>query len=358
MTREVSFQEAQKPRNELLLSISYYIVADDWLDKLGDRAYTTWLRFITWCDRTDKNRTEDKIPQSLEKVAERLGISKPTLYNKIIIPLWEHGLIDLVEYKESNRKSTKPLNIIVYPYPQNQKKLETEPLEKCRDWKRDYSSEAKTFASMRGKEKVEKKSDENKSSLKQGKHYKIARKNNFTVEGKNNFTVEGKKHFTVTVKNNLPNNVSNISTNLSNSSNNVSNMFYKDDDDKELNEFQINHFAFNEFVQHFKEQYPSLLDDRMFQNIYIQMERYELDFFTIKEAERQVKRMKNYGLEKISDYATYFVGGIIKNRTSKKGVVAERKIDKAQKELERIKQQKQEQKVANSTIPFFNWLEN
>ena len=68
--------------------------------------------------------------------------------------------------------------------------------------------------------------------------------------------------------------------------------------------------------------------------------------------------MKNYGLEKISDYATYFVGGIIKNRTSKKGVVAERKIDKAQKELEHKKQQKQEHKVANSTIPFFNWLEN
>jgi hypothetical protein len=123
-----------------------------------------------------------------------------------------------------------------------------------------------------------------------------------------------------------------------------------DDDDRN---FEINNLAFKEFRSYFQENSPAYFDDEMFKNIYIQMEKQQLQFFTIKEAERQAKRMKQYGHEKISDYATYFVGGIIKNRTSKTAVLGERKLDMVKKQSQRQIEQ-QEQLPA---IPFYNWLE-
>ncbi|MFB7141690.1 hypothetical protein ACFCYN_18725 [Gottfriedia sp. NPDC056225] len=76
------------------------------------------LRLHTLADRSDANRAFDIIPRSIESLAEYLGMSKSTLYRQLQ-PLWEFGLIDIIEYEESTRKAQKPKNIIVYEYPQN-----------------------------------------------------------------------------------------------------------------------------------------------------------------------------------------------------------------------------------------------
>lgn len=130
-----------------------------------------------------------------------------------------------------------------------------------------------------------------------------------------------------------------------------------DDDDKELEEeFHINKYSFREFVEHFNENYPDQFDRDMYLNIYQQMEKQKLDLFTVDEAVRQVKRMKNYGHEKINDYAAYFIGGIIKNRTSKRGALVERRY---KKEVERLKAEEEQRKIEekNNPFPFYNWLE-
>src|SRR5699024_5657142 len=61
-------------------------------------------------------------------------------------PLWNFGLIDIVEYKDSFNKGQKPMNIVVYEYPQNDVTKKYEPLEQIRDYDKDYHSNARTFA--------------------------------------------------------------------------------------------------------------------------------------------------------------------------------------------------------------------
>jgi len=116
-----------------------------------------------------------------------------------------------------------------------------------------------------------------------------------------------------------------------------------DDDDKA---FEINDFAFKEFVHHFHDSY-SWDNNQLFNLIYLQMKKQRLDLFTIKEAETQAKRMEKYGLDKINDYPAYFVGGILRNRKSKKTALAQRKAEKQTKKKTNEKQ----------TVPFYNWLE-
>lgn len=148
------FIQAKKERAELRLPILHYIVVDDWIPKLGYKNLGYWLTFHTWVNRSDEkidDITMAKIPMSMEKVAEKLGMNKSTLYRNVIPVLWEYGLIDLVEYEDSARKSQKPVNIIPYDYPQNNKILETKPLEKCRDWKLDYNTSAAFFGRKGGR---------------------------------------------------------------------------------------------------------------------------------------------------------------------------------------------------------------
>ena len=53
---------------------------------------------------------EQHIPYTLESVFEKLGVSQTTFYRKIKV-LWECGLIEIVEFGRSERKSQKPKNI-------------------------------------------------------------------------------------------------------------------------------------------------------------------------------------------------------------------------------------------------------
>lgn len=154
----VTFKKAKKKtRNELQLPILHFVCMDDWIEKLGDKAFTAWLKFYTWCNREEDengNRPDDDvIPSSLTKVQKRLGVGKDTFYNKILKPLWNHGLIDVFEYKSEGWKGQGNVNIIVYEYPQNEHALSTKPLEKIRDYDTDYTSQAKTFAKLGGRPK-------------------------------------------------------------------------------------------------------------------------------------------------------------------------------------------------------------
>lgn len=157
ITPPMSFQKGKKPREQHNLPILYFPVADDWIDKLGKDAFCSWLKFYSWCDRSNDRyfKEDDAIPSSLAKVQKRLGVGKNVFYNKIIKPLWNYGLIDIAEYGDSKQEGTKPLNILVYEYPQNDKATVFSPLEKIRDYDTDYHSESRTFAKSGGRRKKE-----------------------------------------------------------------------------------------------------------------------------------------------------------------------------------------------------------
>ena len=103
----------------------------------------------TLADRSDSARQFDLVPRSMKNLAAYLEISEQTLYRRIA-PLWEFGLIDIIEYEGSYKTGQKPKNIIVYEYPKNEKSLSVAPLEKCRDWKTNYSPNVQ-FGKIGGK---------------------------------------------------------------------------------------------------------------------------------------------------------------------------------------------------------------
>ncbi|MFN0224050.1 hypothetical protein [Paenibacillus sp. KR2-11] len=156
---EVNFQAHTTQRNELELPRLHFIVMDNWLDVIGEQALIAWLRFYSWCDRSigssEVNKWEQaKIRTSLNKLIKKLGVGKGTFYNKILKPLWDVGLIDIEEYEASLNLGQKPMNIIVYKYPNNNINLQFKPLEKVRNYDKDYCSRARTFAKQGGRPKT------------------------------------------------------------------------------------------------------------------------------------------------------------------------------------------------------------
>lgn len=142
------FKAGEKPREQLRLPQASYIQADQWMDYLGYEQYCWWMKFHTWVDRRPTKLYENHIPYTLESVFDKLGVSQTTFYRKIKV-LWECGLIEIIEFEASERKSQKPKNIIVYDYPFNNAEKEYRPLEKLRDWKMDYDSQSK-LAGIKG----------------------------------------------------------------------------------------------------------------------------------------------------------------------------------------------------------------
>lgn len=205
----VQFIHAKKrTRGELRLPQLHFIVCDDWIDKIGERAFAAWLKFYSWADRSDPERDYEKIPGSLNKVAEKLGVSKPTFYNTIIGPLWEYGFIDLEEYEHNK---TRCMNIIVYEYPQNDPARATLPLEKIRDYRKDYTSVSREKGKNGGlKTAMLRKKEADDGVV----------KNFYQDEGGKKIEPPLVKNFYQGGKNNLPNNDPNRS-NRSNNTNGV-----------------------------------------------------------------------------------------------------------------------------------------
>lgn len=148
----ISVTKAKKQRGELRLPQLHYIVVDDWIPKLGEKSFTLWLKLHTMVDRTDKNREYDRIKMSNGKLAEKVDVSLPTLYSRLK-PLYEYGLIDLIEYEESKLPGgEKPVNVVVYEYPKNEFARATLPLEKLRNWK-DRTNEKYNYIKKAGRPK-------------------------------------------------------------------------------------------------------------------------------------------------------------------------------------------------------------
>lgn len=154
---EVFIEEGTK-RNALRLPDLRFIVADDWIDKLGDKAFISWLKIYSWANRSSVNSeinpwNQATVPRSLKNIMKELKVGNDTFYNKILKPLWNFGLIDLEEYEGSNKNGTNAINIIVFQFPQNKPELLFKPLEKVRDYNKDYQSNARKFAKKGGRPK-------------------------------------------------------------------------------------------------------------------------------------------------------------------------------------------------------------
>jgi hypothetical protein len=130
----------KKTRGELRLPQLHFVAADDWLKKLGKHAFCAWLQLYSWADRSDANREYDQVPTTMNALAKKLDVAKATFWNKIIRPLWNYGLIDLIETEYTGYSI---VNIIVYEYPQNDPALATKELVKIRDYDNDYKSTAR-----------------------------------------------------------------------------------------------------------------------------------------------------------------------------------------------------------------------
>ncbi|MBS4192873.1 hypothetical protein KHA94_22345 [Bacillus sp. FJAT-49705] len=164
MEQNVTFKKGEEKREELELPTLHFVVMDQWVDVIGEKALFAWLKMYTWCDR-DRNKgdklvdinlwEQSKIPDSLVKIRKKLSVGNDTFYNKILKPLWNVGLIDIEEWAEDPRSGQKAMNIIVYKYPQNNKSLSFAKLAEVRNYDTDYSSTAKSFAKKGGRPKKE-----------------------------------------------------------------------------------------------------------------------------------------------------------------------------------------------------------
>ncbi|MDA1636511.1 replication protein [Bacillus cereus] len=147
--------EGKVSKEELRLPQHHFVAAMDWIDKLGESAYCDYLKLYTMADRSNKQREYDKVPRALASIWDELGRKEKYFRQKVLIPLWEYGLIDLIEYQGERKQKTghKPMNIIIYRYPCNDFNRMVKPLEKVRDWKTDYKSAAKFYAIKGGRPK-------------------------------------------------------------------------------------------------------------------------------------------------------------------------------------------------------------
>lgn len=156
----LTFKEGKTNRNDLQLPILHFVVTDQWTDVIGEKALFAWLKMYSWCKRdveTEDNQWEtSKIPTSFNQIIKRLRVGRETFYQSILRPLWNVGLIDIEEFEDSSRKGQKPMNVIVYKYPQNNSDLSTREITEIRNYDTDYTSTARTFAQKGGrKRKVE-----------------------------------------------------------------------------------------------------------------------------------------------------------------------------------------------------------
>lgn len=231
------FKPGEKPRAQNRLPQGSYIQADQWMDYLSYEQYCWWLKFHSWVNRRPDRVYEQHIPYTLESVFEKLSVSKATFYRKIKV-LWECGLIDIVEFGPSQRKTTKPRNILVYEYPFNNAEYEYKPLEKRRDWITEYESASKAHGyrgvlkaqELRGlkSETVQKPGnspvDNSPDSVDNPvDNSPVDNVDNLENEGLTAETVEGLTAETVTVSDLRPNNCTNNITNFTNKLTNISN---------------------------------------------------------------------------------------------------------------------------------------
>lgn len=122
--------------------------------------------------------------------------------------------------------------------------------------------------------------------------------------------------------------------------------------------FEINNFAFKEFVKDFNTHMPNYYDNEAYNRIYQEMISQKVSFITVTEAIEQERKMnsRKETLPPIGDWFNYLVRGIKMNRTSKTNAVA---AEKFRKGLAEQKMRDQQEKVNDKQepLPFYNWLD-
>ena len=366
----LNIQEGERKREDIFLPILYYPTVDplnenSWIKDLGPKTFVAWLQLLTLVDRRktalDVYGNQNTVPRSLEGLAKVLGMSRPTLYKVVIKPLWNYGFIDLVEWTDQKKIGTKAINIIVYPYPQNDKTLENKSLIKVRDYDTEYSSDAKTFslkaAELRSKES-QFETNENDQVTNRKENFTVEGKDFFTVESDNdsinnadksnrkeNFTVKGKDPFTLTVNETLPNNISNTQVNMSNANINNSNTFKENKRDEEDEYIYSNIYEEDDvFIEGAGEHLLNLgIPVDLVEKIKEELLAAPKFSFKLEDLDKQLENMKNdYNSGKqIYSFEKYFVNGLLQlaNKYA----------------LEQINFPSQQ--ISVKKVPFYNWLE-
>ncbi len=152
-------EQAQIPSNEQQVAVIYgqhvnptfnAVENPSWVKTLGASTFCYWLGLLSMSKvTTDENYLDSA--KSLKEIMGIFDISQSTFTNKLIRPLYEYGLIDVVDIPGSekyNRRGLPSRKIIVYPYPQGRVELLTQPLTACRNYDLHYQSKAKEFGLM------------------------------------------------------------------------------------------------------------------------------------------------------------------------------------------------------------------
>lgn len=217
----VTIQEGKRPRNELTLSPTYYAMVDNWIEQLGYDGYCIHMKLQTMVDRRTERYADNHIPMSINTLCEKLGISKKIWY-KVAKMYYEFGLIDFITYEDSKNEGTKPINVIVYPYPEGKAANGMQPLTKLRDWD-EYKTAASGSQGKGGRPKKD--TNEHSGGVSHGEQGGVS------VEKQGG--VPSEKH------NNSSKDLNNSSKDLSNSSNSFVNKQGVNNSTNELSEDQI-----------------------------------------------------------------------------------------------------------------------
>ncbi len=391
--KNISFKQGEEKREELELPTLHFVVMDQWLDVIGEKALLAWLKFYTWCDR-DRNKgdkpvdinlwEQSKVPYSFKQMIKKLGVGRNTFYNQIIKPLWNVGLIDIEEYGDSKNTGQKPMNIIVYKYPQNNKSLSFSKIEIIRNYDTDYSSTAKSFAIKGGRPKKEKDTDDKDSEKpvdsvdsvdnQESEGGFLSKQGGFSLEtggvsseNREGFSLETGGGSQIGDNNNL-NSSSNIFNTSNNSLNNLNNPdndinnYFNSSSSKESNgneEYFLTDIKEEEEVNEINHHVIDYLKNDLKYSDYIvtdiikHMKINKIDSFTKKQMLNQARRILiwiNENKKEIREFGYFFVNGILKHEPS-------RKVIDHENEMRRLERERKEKREKEQFINLFFELE-
>lgn len=333
-----NFKKGKIPRNELELPTLNFVVVDQWIDIVGEKAIFSWLRMYSWCKRDEESDNDlweqAKIPSSFSKIMKRLGVGKDTFYNKILKPLWDVGLIDIEEYRESSSEGNKPMNVIVYKYPQNNKSLAHQELKKIRNYNKDYHSQAKTFGQKGGRPKNDNNHVEDGSEIEPGSGVVLKQNGGwFSNRTEGGSQIEP---------------INNLNTN-NNSLNNINNNF---NEKQEEEEEETNNFFYDALITFLK---SKQIDPETIKHTIKKLIDKNIDTFSMNDIEGQYKHMMDKltyeEVDNHNSFSTYFANGL------KMRSVQTKSNRYHQKEVQNYLGEQRENVKKRDTSVYFNWIE-
>lgn len=355
--KTVNIKQGEEPRNQLELPTLHFIVTDQWTDLLSEKAIFAWLRMYSYGDRSNLVNdsslwNQSRVPYSLSTIRKRLKVGNDTFYNKILKPLWNVGLIDFEEYENSTNEGQKPLNVIVYKYPQNDKSLSYAPLKEIRDYEKDYHSYARTFAKKGGRPK-KKDSSITEQGGSEREHPPVLKENTPPFPNRTG----GRS---IIEHNNSLNSITNIFNSLTNNLNSITNNFNKDKGKKEEEENTLYkacsenpiYSALNDFLS------EKNVDLEIRKNIIQELMNRGIEMFSIKNAMKQYKFMMdkliNEEVDSHNNFAVFFVNGL--EMKAKQSALSKKHQLEELERFEAMKKENEERQMKNMDI-YYNWLE-